>query len=115
MSEDEKPPSLSDFDARLRKARAAQEGEGADDGGEGPTSQLGLGLRVAIEMVAAVAVSVGLGWLLDDWLGTTPWIMVALLPLGFVAGILNAYRVATRAGAPGPGTKAGGDGDSPET
>lgn len=111
MSKNDKPPSLTDFDARLRKARAARK-SGKEDDAPAP-SGLGLGMRVAIEMVAAVGLSVGLGWLLDEWLGTRPWLMVVFLPLGFAAGILNAYRVASRSVAAGPGTKAEGDGDSP--
>ncbi len=112
MSEDDKPPSLADFDARLRKARAARK-TGKEDGAPVP-SGLGLGMRVAVEMAAAVALSVGVGWLLDGWLGTRPWLMVVFLPLGFAAGILNVSRVATRSAAAGPGTQAEGDGDSPD-
>lgn len=112
MSEDDKPPSLTDFDARLRKARAARK-TGKEDAAPA-TSGLGLGMRVAVEMVAAVGLSVGLGWLLDGWLGTRPWLMVVFLPLGFAAGILNAYRAAARSAAAGPGTRAEGDGNSPD-
>jgi ATP synthase protein I len=112
MSEDGKPPSLADFDARLRKARAARK-SGKEDGAPVP-SGLGLGMRVAVEMAAAVGLSVGVGWLLDEWLGTRPWLMVVFLPLGFAAGILNTYRAAARSATAGKASQAEGDGDSPD-
>jgi ATP synthase protein I len=34
------------------------------------------------------------GWLLDYWLGTTPWGLVVLVMLGFAAGVLNVMRAA---------------------
>jgi ATP synthase protein I len=52
------------------------------------------GFRLSTELVAGVAVGAGLGWLLDKWLGTTPWGMIVLLMFGFAAGILNVMRAA---------------------
>jgi ATP synthase protein I len=52
------------------------------------------GFRLSTELVAGVAVGAGLGWLLDKWLGTTPWGMIVLLMLGFAAGVLNVMRAA---------------------
>lgn len=54
---------------------------------------LGLGFRIATELVAAFAVGGGIGYLLDRWLGTAPWLMVVFLLLGATAGMLNVYRV----------------------
>lgn len=51
-------------------------------------------MRVATEMAVAIAVGFGLGWFLDDWLGTRPWMMLLLLPLGAAAGIMNVMRAA---------------------
>lgn len=54
---------------------------------------LGLGFRIATELVASFAVGGGVGYLLDRWLGTAPWLMVVFLLLGAAAGMLNVYRV----------------------
>ena len=35
-----------------------------------------------------------LGWLLDRWLGTSPWGLIVFLLLGFAAGVLNVMRAA---------------------
>ena len=34
------------------------------------------------------------GWLLDHWLGTAPWLMLVLLFLGFAGGMFNVFRIA---------------------
>lgn len=59
-----------------------------------PNSVLGLAFRVGIELVSAVAVGLGIGWLLDQWLGTKPWLMLVFIILGGCAGMLNVYRMA---------------------
>ena len=95
MAEEHKPPSLEDLDARLRAARSREEvavGRGPSE--RTPSSGLGVAMRLAVEMVAGVAVGVGIGWALDRWLGTAPWLMVVFLLLGGAAGVMNAYRAA---------------------
>jgi ATP synthase protein I len=49
---------------------------------------------LSTELVAGVLVGAGIGWLLDKWLGISPWGMIVFLLLGFVAGVLNVMRVA---------------------
>ena len=56
---------------------------------------LSLAFRVAVEIVSAVGIGFGVGWLLDDWLGTNPWLMVLFVIIGFAAGVLNVYRMAS--------------------
>lgn len=50
--------------------------------------------RLSSEFVVAILVGAGLGWAIDYYFGTSPWAMIALLPLGFVAGVLNVMRAA---------------------
>lgn len=58
---------------------------------------LGQAVRVGTELLAALIVGGGLGWLIDTYLfSTQPWGMVVGLVLGAAAGILNAYRTAQR-------------------
>ncbi len=96
MSDREKPPSLDQLDAKLREARERL-ASGADRklrrNGPGPTmTGLGLAFRVGTELVAGIAVGAGVGYLLDRWWGTGPWMMVVFFFLGSAAGILNVYR-----------------------
>jgi ATP synthase protein I len=96
MGATERPPPLEDLDARLKKARATQQPQQ-----RAPlvTSGMAQALRVALEMASALAVGGAIGWFLDRWLGTRPWLLLGFLLLGVAAGILNAYRAAMRMSA----------------
>ena len=107
MQEHEDGRSLKALEARIAKARGDRgSGDGTGSGEAQEESSygdmLGMGMRIGTELVAAMIVSVGLGWLLDRWLGTRPWLMVAFFFLGAGAGILNVYRTVAGYGlAPG--------------
>jgi F0F1-type ATP synthase assembly protein I len=57
---------------------------------------LSLAARVGVELVAALIVGGGLGYLADWYFGTNPWLTVIGLFLGMSAGLLNIYRMASR-------------------
>lgn len=90
-----KPRSLDDLDTRLRAARERETSKSGGETPQGPAAGIGVGLRIGIEMVSGVAVGAAIGWGLDRWLGTKPWLMVLFFFLGAAAGILNAYRAST--------------------
>lgn len=95
MAEQEEPPSFDDMESRLRAARQREEElSGRERERRVPSPGIALGMRLAVEFVAGIAVGVGLGWALDRWLGTAPWFMVLFLMLGGAAGVMNAYRAA---------------------
>jgi ATP synthase protein I len=57
----------------------------------------GQAVRIGTELLAALIVGGGLGWLADTYLlPTQPWGLVVGLILGAAAGMLNAYRAAQR-------------------
>ena len=73
-------------------------------GGGGPRprpSTIGVAFRIAVELVAGLAVGVAIGWALDRWLGTGPWLLILFFFLGAAAGILNVYRSAKTLGLSG--------------
>jgi ATP synthase protein I len=49
---------------------------------------------LSAEFVAGILVGAGIGWVLDRWLGISPWGMIVFLLLGFAAGVLNLMRAA---------------------
>lgn len=97
MSERKPPPSLDDLGARIEKAQAQNDPRRWDKGSQGG---YGPAFQVAIEMVGSLVVSIGLGWLLDDWLATGPVFLVIFFFLGAAAGGLNVYRRALLMVAP---------------
>ena len=66
-------------------------------------SAMARGMRLSSELVAAVLVGAGLGWLVDRWLGVSPLGLIVFLLLGFAAGIVNVLRAAGLAAGPGDG------------
>jgi ATP synthase protein I len=90
MATEPPPPNLDELERRLKQARPEPVGTGAD-AADRPRA-MGMAFRVSVELVSALAVGVGLGWLIDYWLGTRPWAMVVMFFLGAAAGILNVYR-----------------------
>jgi len=96
MSEQRPKRELEALEARLREARGKTEETAPDnkDKNQPPGSALGLAFRVGVELVSALAIGVAIGWLLDQWLGTRPWLMLVFIVMGGAAGILNVYRMA---------------------
>ena len=96
MTDDTRTP-LDRLEARLRAARereavAVRRPSGVRDGASG--AGMGLGFRVAVELVAGVAVGGLIGYALGGWLGFRPLLMMAFLLLGGAGGVMNAYRAA---------------------
>jgi ATP synthase protein I len=58
---------------------------------------LALASRVGLELVAATVLGAGLGYGLDRWLGTGPWLLVVGVVLGAAAGFLAVYRLVNAA------------------
>ena len=54
--------------------------------------------RVATELVAGVIVGAFIGWVLDNWLGTSPLFLLVLFFLGAITGMLNVWRIFTGRG-----------------
>ncbi len=77
------------------QAREAQE-TAADSRRKGKAEGISIGMRVGIELLASVLVGGGLGWFFDDKLGTSPIFLLALVSLGFTAGVLNVIRLTKR-------------------
>jgi ATP synthase protein I len=88
--------------ARLRDlgkqlGRHHSDGPSDSEPGQRPTtdaSAMARGFRLSTELVGGVLVGAGIGWLIDRWVGSTPFGMIVFLLLGFAAGVLNVMRVA---------------------
>jgi len=118
MAEERPPSSLDELDARLKAARqreAAAEGDAGAREARRQTQPSGLGLafRIGAELVAGLAVGCAIGWALDAWLGTGPWLLILFFFLGAAAGMLNVYRVAAGYGL-AAGFKRGDEGTGNE-
>ncbi|MBO6825425.1 MAG: AtpZ/AtpI family protein [Sneathiella sp.] len=89
------PEQKQEFKARLEKAREKHE-SGTWDGRlkVERTGAIGRAWRLSVEIIAAFLVCGGLGWYLDQWLGTRPVLLLVFVALGMVVGVYNVYKVA---------------------
>ena len=60
--------------------------------------ELGKYSALGLEMALSVVIGVGIGYYLDKWLGTSPWLMILWIGFGFAAGVRSLYRAAVRSG-----------------
>jgi ATP synthase protein I len=112
-------PVTSNLAARIARARATESAGDDAVGGVRTKDMTGLsrGLRLGSEFIAAILVGAGIGYLLDQWLGTSPWILLVMLLVGFAAGVLNITRsvaAMNKATPPPPGSDLGPGDDEEE-
>jgi ATP synthase protein I len=83
---------LDRLEERLQQAHhdeAVRTGRTRGSAGKGYSQ----GNRVLAEMIAGPAGGALIGWLLDRWLGTSPWLLLVLLFLGFGVAFRNIMRI----------------------
>ena len=59
-------------------------------------SNIGTAFKLSTELVSAVAVGTIIGFILDKWFGTKPWLILTFFFVGVIAGVLNVVRSAKR-------------------
>ena len=86
---------LEDLKTRLRIAKSKiKNNSTTEDDKRG--SFLGFAFKLGTELVAAVAVGTIIGFILDNWFGTKPWLIIIFFFIGSAAGLLNVIRTAKR-------------------
>ena len=63
---------------------------------ENENRRSGIAYAAALSLFFTVATLLGLGWLLDRWLGTSPWLMVAGIVVGSILGIYEFIRLTSK-------------------
>jgi len=84
-----------DFKTRLKIAKSQIEKQVQSDR-EKKGSFMGSAFKLGTELVAAVAVGTIIGFILDSWFDTKPWLIIIFFFLGAAAGMLNVIRTANR-------------------
>ena len=62
----------------------------------GQNSSLGVAFKMSTELVSAVAVGTIIGFILDNWFGTKPWLILIFFFVGVAAGIMNVVKTAKK-------------------
>ena len=84
-----------DFKTRLKIAKSKIKKQLDDvEGKKG--SFMGNAFKLGTELVAAVVVGTIIGFILDSWFDTKPWLIIIFFFLGTAAGILNVIKTANK-------------------
>ena len=88
-------PRLASLDERLRQAQADEaERTGRNAAGADRSEQLGN--RALSYLIGGLGGGALIGWVLDRWLGTTPWLLLLLMFLGTAAGFRNIIKLSSQ-------------------
>ena len=88
MSEDQ-------FKTRLKIAKSKAEAKYSTKSNKS-NSNMGTAFKMSTELVAAVAVGTIIGFILDNWFGTKPWLILIFFFVGVIAGIMNVVKSAKK-------------------
>jgi ATP synthase protein I len=87
----------SELGTRIDSVQAGKQAEIEEQQDRANRSRgMAYGLRMSSELVAAILVGGFMGYMLDTWLGTMPWLSLVFIMMGFAAGILNILRAFKR-------------------
>ena len=83
------------FKTRLKIAKSRAKAKYSSNN-NGSNSSIGVAFKMSTELVAAVAVGTIIGFILDNWFGTKPWLILIFFFVGVIAGVMNVIKSAKR-------------------
>ena len=84
-----------DFKTRLKIAKSKIKNSVLSES-ERKRTFMGSAFKLGTELVAAVVVGTIIGFILDSWFGSSPWLMIIFFLLGAAARIMNVIKVANQ-------------------
>ena len=87
--------SKDQFKTRLKIAKNKAKSRKSSKSVEN-SSSMGAAFKMSTELVSAVVVGTIIGFILDNWFGTKPWLILIFFFVGVAAGIMNVVKSAKR-------------------
>ena len=84
------------FKTRLKIAKNKARSKYSSSKKADPKSGIGIAFKMSTELVSAVAVGTIIGFILDNWFGTKPWLILIFFFVGVAAGIMNVVKTAKK-------------------
>ena len=84
------------LEARLKAAREREEQRNKPSLGTETDANYRLGNRVLAELIGGIGGGVFIGWVIDQFAGTSPWGLLAVMALGIVVAFRNIIRISSR-------------------
>ena len=84
----------NDFKTRLKIAKKKLKNSPQNIDNSRNSSSMGSAFKLSTDLVSHVVVGTIIGFILDSWFDTKPWLIIIFFFLGSIAGILNVIRTA---------------------
>ena len=84
-----------DLKTRLKIAKSKFKKKNPSDKDD-EKSSFGKAFQLSTELVSAVLVATIIGFILDNWFDTKPWLIIIFFFIGVVTGIMNVIRSAKK-------------------
>ena len=84
-----------DLKTRLKIAKSKFKKKNPSENNE-QKSSFGKAFQLSTELVSAVLVATIIGFILDNWFDTKPWLIIIFFFIGVAAGIMNVVRSAKK-------------------
>jgi ATP synthase protein I len=87
--------SENQFKTRLKVAKNKAKSRESSKSEES-SSSMGAAFKMSTELVSTVVVGTIIGFILDNWFGTKPWLILIFFFVGVIAGIMNVVKSAKK-------------------
>ena len=84
-----------DLKTRLKIAKSKYKNKNQSNN-DNKKSSFGKAFQLSTELVSAVLVATIIGFILDNWFDTKPWLIIIFFFIGVAAGIMNVIRSAKK-------------------
>ena len=85
----------NDLKTRLKIAKSKYKNKNQSNN-DNEKSSFGKAFQLSTELVSAVLVATIIGFILDNWFDTKPWLIIIFFFIGVAAGIMNVIRSAKK-------------------
>lgn len=93
-----KDARLSSLEKRLDRIKAEEAQKAGRMSDESQRVIRSAGVRILTDLIGLPFGAGLIGWVIDRWAGTTPWVMLAMLFLGFGLAVRSVLQVNKRTG-----------------
>ena len=85
----------NDLKTRLKIAKSKYKNKNQSEK-DNQKSSFGKAFQLSTELVSAVLVATIIGFILDNWFDTKPWLIIIFFFIGVAAGIMNVIKSAKK-------------------
>jgi len=87
--------NLKEIDVRLKIAKK-RINDNKRKNNQSRSSVVGNAFKISTELVSTVVVASIIGFILDSWFDTKPWLIIVFFVIGITAGIMNVVKSAKK-------------------